>query len=250
MNYNSKLKLYPDGNYVLNFSNRRIFSDEPKKMKKKKKKKVEVAVASSLDVVSGLHNSSNDLTNVLRSVKRAKDRIFDIIYLNHFDYFITITFNPKLVDSYNVNDVMFKLRSWLNNQRIRYNMSYILIPEYHRSGRIHAHLLVSGGNLNLSFSGVLDTNGNKIYNVGSWSYGFSTAIPIYSDNNARLSNYVTKYLTKDTKKIFGKYYWSSRNLVRDVPTEYFDSNFNDIELNSYNIPHTNIYLKYYSHFAL
>lgn len=241
MRYNSKIKIYPDGNYSITYCNKHLFSAEKKSKKNSSKR------TSS----SGLHTKkSNSCINIARSVRRAKDRIFDIIYLNHFDYFVTLTFNPDVVNSYNVIDVMAKFRSWLNNQKQRYDMSYILVPEYHKSGRIHAHVLISGGSLQLSFSHNKTKIGQPIYNVDNWNYGFSTAIPIYNDSSVRIANYVSKYLTKSTKKIFGKYYWSSRYLKRDVPTDYFNTDFFSVELKEYSIPKTGTLLKYDSHFCI
>lgn len=39
-------------------------------------------------------------------MKRAKDKVFDIVYLNPWDYFITITFSDEFVNRSDVNEVM------------------------------------------------------------------------------------------------------------------------------------------------
>ena len=46
-----------------------------------------------------------------------------------------------------------------------------------------------------------------------WKLGFSTCIPI-DENYERTCNYLTKYLTKDSEKILGKWYLASRNLIK------------------------------------
>ena len=46
-----------------------------------------------------------------------------------------------------------------------------------------------------------------------WTLGFSTCIPLYGEYG-QVCSYVTKYITKDTEKILGKWYLSSRGLIR------------------------------------
>ena len=47
----------------------------------------------------------------------------------------------------------------------------------------------------------------------SWSWGFSTCVPLDGDYEKAVS-YVTKYITKAEDKIFGKWYLSTRSLVK------------------------------------
>ena len=159
--FNTKIKLYDDSNYNITYCNLKIFNDVPKKKKKynnksKKNKKIK---------------SEPTFKNISRSVKRAKERIFDIVYLNDWDYFLTFTFNPSSVDSYNKKEVMKIVSTWFNNQRRYNNMLYLLVPEFHKNKRIHIHALIKGGNLKLSNSGKFDDNKNVIFNVNSWEYG-------------------------------------------------------------------------------
>lgn len=178
------------------------------------------------------------------NVRRAKDMIFDLIYLNQFDYFATFTFNPKKTDSFDVSEVMRKVKKWLNNHQHRNNLKYVMIPEYHKSGRIHLHMLYSG-NLELVASGKWTKTGKPIYNCKSWSYGFSTVIPC-DDNRAKLAFYVSKYVTKDVQRIFGKYYYSSQGLCRECPVEYGNRNFGDIPTESRYVEAIDIRFKYES----
>ena len=70
-----------------------------------------------------------------------------------------------------------------------------------------------------------------VYHIKEWkdSFGFCTAIEL-DNNKIRYCNYITKYITKDVKKIFGKYYWSSKNILRDTDNSY--SNISRSELMS------------------
>lgn len=241
MYYNAKVKIYDSLNYAITVSNKFIFTEKKKKRynvnkdenKKKKKKKKLIQIEK----------------DVYRSMKRAKQRIFDIVYLNKFDYFVTFTFNPMIVDSFNSADCLKLVQSYFKRMKARKcnkYMKYIYIAEYHKSCRIHIHALVSDCNLELVKSDV----SNKVFNVNSWAYGYSTAIRINTQSQIKLAFYVTKYITKDTKKIFNKYYNSSRNLEREVPTQYFNCDFFSIDEQEHFVPSVNnLRLKYSSQFV-
>lgn len=169
------------------------------------------------------------------NVRRANERIYDIFQLNEavWAYFVTVTFDPRQVNHHNAREVMHKLGKWLNNQNVRKGLQYLLIPEYHKNGGIHSHVVIND-TLKVVDSGTrivegydkpmkLTTIRSKgltsriraiVYNLPEWPYGFSTAVRIDKshDGVARIANYLTKYITKDTEKIFGKRYWFSRGL--------------------------------------
>ena len=180
-------------------------------------------------------------------MKRAKDKIQDIVLCNHFDYFVTLTFNPKKVDSFNVEEVKKSIKMWLNKGVARRNYSYIAIPEYHKSGRIHLHALMSG-ELSLVDSGHRH-NGKIIYNLSDWQekFGFCTAIPIDGNINS-LGYYITKYITKGNDKIFGRFYWSSRNLKREPEFLYTMTDFGLINQQEYTIEGSSRKYKYEADF--
>ncbi len=188
-----------------------------------------------------------DRTERKDSMKRAIDKVYDIAFQNDWSYFLTGTIAPN--DDFDRNspdEVYKKLRFWLSNCVKRFGFRYLLIPEYHPESKngIHFHALIndvmpledSGRVLykgkawkreDLIHMGVDVSNYKTIYNLPSWRYGFSTAIPV-DGNVARLACYITKYITKDSKKIFGKYYLSSRNCVRDCDVKIMNtSGFDD-----------------------
>ncbi len=131
-----------------------------------------------------------------------------------------------------------KLRRWLENQVKRKDMKYLLIPERHKNGGIHCHALindcfdmvdsgtrlVTGYNKPVTLKTIDEKKNlhvrNVVYNIPEWKYGFSTAIPV-ENNSAALAFYITKnILQKGNNKIFGKYYWSSRNFVIETLRSY------------------------------
>jgi len=158
------------------------------------------------------------------SLMRSKTRITDYTLANDFDLFCTFTFNPELVDSFNLSEAKAKMSKWLNNAR-RYSpdLKYLIVAELHKSGRIHFHALMKN---------YLDTlqqthkqkNGREIFNISKWHYGFSTAVEI--TDIGKVSSYMQKYITKDMLKIGNKKrFWASRNLTKPV----IDYNVNMVE---------------------
>jgi len=153
------------------------------------------------------------------SIIRTKTTITDYVLTNEFEYFCTFTFDPKKVDSMNIEFSKDKMSKWLNNQRRDSpDLGYLIIAEKHKSGAIHFHALLKHYNAPLHFSGVFQ-KGRKVLNIQKWKYGFSTAIAI--DNNEAVAYYIQKYITKDMLKISNKKrYWCSRNLKK--PTKLYN----------------------------
>ncbi|AXF52225.1 MAG: hypothetical protein [Inoviridae sp.] len=181
-----------------------------------------------------------------KNVRRARERIFDMIMLNEFRYFATFTFNPRKVDSFNADAVLKVVKKWIDNHQQRNNLKYVMVPEYHKSGRIHLHMLYSG-NLKLKDSGKRTKTGKTIYNCKSWRYGYSTVIPC-DDEKAKLAYYVSKYVTKDVQRIFGKYYYSSQGLKRECPVVYCNRDYQSIQSPSVYVDAIDVRFKYDSSF--
>lgn len=166
------------------------------------------------------------------SLKRAKDSIFDYVLNNRFEYFFTGTINPEFCDSKSPREVLKPVQDWLKNMRKRYGLSYLLIAERHKNGGIHFHgvfysekplkMQDSGTKLYKGYSKPVSDEkaeelglygGRTVYNLKTWSFGFSTAIKLTGDIMTT-AFYITKYITKDCKKIFGKFFWHSRDLKK------------------------------------
>ena len=157
------------------------------------------------------------------SVSRTKQKIYDYAKANsdEFVYFVTLTFNPSKVDSYDYSLVTFKMTNWLRNMRKKIpSLKYIGVPERHKSGRYHFHFLMNDISAILMDSGHKTKDGMSIYNLEAYKLGFSTATLI--QDRERVSNYLCKYITKDlalqTKG--KKRYWHSRSL--NLPKESLD----------------------------
>ena len=179
------------------------------------------------------------------SVKRAKDQIFDYVLNNDFDYFFTGTIDPELFDSKDPKDLLKPVQNWLKDRVKRDNMSYLMIAERHKKGGIHFHGLLRADKIKLEDSGTKLYEGHKkpisndraeklglyggrtVYNLKSWKFGFTTCVPLIGDR-MNTAFYVTKYITKDCKKIFGSFFWHSRNLKKPLIV-IDDMDFDNVE---------------------
>lgn len=161
---------------------------------------------------------------------RARHKIFDIALSNTWQYFCTFTFNDKIQNAYDYQDSINKVKKWTQNMVQRKGLRYLLVPELHpTSSRIHLHgLLAFGDSVPLQFSGHFDKSNRPIYNLPSWSYGFSTIIRLDDHTQDRIAKYITKYVTKELEKLTGNYYYAGgHDLVRDVESDYVNVSYED-----------------------
>lgn len=158
------------------------------------------------------------------SRRRAKSKVRDIALCNKFTHMLTWTLDPKKVDRYDPEAVYKKVRVFLTNMSQRKDFRYVVIPEYHAlkpgetTPAIHFHGLCSLGLVNIKRSMKrhrprYDKHGRPVFNMTDWSLGWSTVVPLDGEYEKAV-NYVTKYISKQDKKILGKYYLSSRSLKK------------------------------------
>lgn len=260
--YNTKIKIYPDGRVITTYCSKSIYSyDEDRN-----------GIITQITYDGPEEGSEEvappDTDFSYQHVKRAKEKAFDIIFMNDWSNWCTFTFNPTLVDSTNKAEVMKKLTFWLRNKHYRNGLEYFLIPEYHKRSkdRIHIHCLTND-TLSLTDSGTVKVEGYKapirietadkfgipqckrhtVYNVDDWKYGFSTCEKIYGSVE-KVASYLQKYMTKDVKRIFGKYYWSSRGICREPKIIYTDTDFSSVKAEEHFCPDAGFSLKYESGF--
>ena len=178
-----------------------------------------------------------------RSISRAKRKIYDIAALNEFTYFVTLTLDGSKIDRYSGEEVARKLKTFLSNKVRRNGWSYIVVPEYHKDGKgIHLHGLVSGC-LRLTDSRRRVPDGRVIYNIDDWKYGFSTCIELTGDREA-VARYIGKYVTKDTQKILGNFYYAGGNIERKPESEYLNLEYEEIEAPDHYVADLGVNFKY------
>ena len=170
--------------------------------------------------------------DMIRSMRRARAKLRRLALANSFDYFVTLTFDPQKVDSFDPAAVAKALGRWCDNMVRRNGLKYILVPELHQSGRIHLHGFFSGRNIIAEDSGHIDSCGHPVYNLPQWGYGFSTAIQLYGEYGSAVG-YVCKYIGKvEGVRPMGRWYYSGGALIepekvyaeidyREAVDEYF-----------------------------
>ena len=144
------------------------------------------------------------------SLNRTVNSIYAISRSNKWGWFVTLTINPKRLDSTDYIRILDKLGIWLNNIRKRYapDLRYLFVPELHKDGKkYHFHGLIADvGNLPFEFSNKVSVGkyifdyarkpyGTKIYNLPLWKWGYSTATAIHDP--PRAGSYICKYITKE-----------------------------------------------------
>lgn len=150
------------------------------------------------------------------SLSRTKSLIRDLVLANDFDLFCTFTFDPDKVNRFSFESCWSKMSRWLHHQKENNpDFSYLIVPEHHKDGAWHFHALISHYSGTLRDSKHKSSSGRIVYNMTSYRSGFSTAVKI--DNREAVSNYVTKYITKDfIKKFNQRRFFCSRNLNRPI----------------------------------
>lgn len=227
--FNTKAKVYPNGQQKITVCSKPIFKNE----------NWETVDFSAPDTKP--KNMSNDVRN--DAVKRAKEKIFDIAMCNDFDYFVTWTLDSEKINRYDSVEISNKLKVFLNNKVKRNNCKYLVIPEHHQDGAIHMHGLLSG-DFDMVDSGKKTKDGKTIFNMPQWSLGFSTAIQL-DEHKDRVSRYITKYVTKDFKKIFGSFYYAGgHGLVRQPEVLRYDSDYDQTESKEFKPEGVNLWFKY------
>ena len=148
------------------------------------------------------------------SLARTKQKIYYLTRSNTFQWFVTLTFNPEKVNSFDYDECVTHLSDWLSNAKKKCpGMKYIVVPEMHKSGRWHFHGLFSHcSELGFVDSGHCSRGGQTIFNIGTYRLGWTTATEIIDVK--RCARYICKYITKTLCVMsFGRRrYWASRNL--------------------------------------
>ena len=146
---------------------------------------------------------------------------------NDFKWFVTLTFNPGKIDSFNYETAKTALLKWCRQMRDKYNkFDYLLIPELHKSGAVHFHGLL--GDVPADFAEAVNPKNGKpliknkrqVYNLIDWKHGFSNCQKIESPQKS--ASYITKYITTSllaNKEMYKKKrYFNSQGLIQPTVT--------------------------------
>lgn len=212
-------KIYPNGDKVLSVKNGIDVSTLTKIPKQNKF----INSNSQLDN-SPKSDNSIKLVNLKRSARRVYSVVRDLCLCNTFTLFLTLTFTSDkstIEDRMNDDITRQAFQDWRKDVKVSFpNMRYIAVPEYHKKGGLHYHLLLGGITLaELQAEYLKDVNcmGQIIplYKANVWKSGFSSVSEIVCPEACH--KYVMKYITKadlDIRFHNKKRYHCSHNLVR------------------------------------
>lgn len=233
--HNAILKQYPDGSGEVLAASKPVFREPGWELRRDEAAAAEKRVRP--------HAAAEDQE---RAKRRARAKVAELARANDFSYFVTLTLDAERIDRYDIKEQQRVFRCWLDNAVRRYGLAYVLVPERHKDGAIHYHGLfndalsyVDSGTI--SRAGIkrpqrprskeqramwLDEGGQIVYNIGEWSFGFSTAIGLYGERRAAIA-YVCKYIGKDAEKIGGRWYYSGGHLLKPARS-YVDVDFDEL----------------------
>lgn len=159
---------------------------------------------------------NENYTPEVSSLHRTKTLLKDLVLCNDFDVFATFTFDPNKIDSFNFMQCLFCITKWLSHQKEKSpDLKYLIVPEPHKSGRWHFHALLKNFKGSVRPSHHYSPTGLMIYNITSFRSGYSTLV--YIENKVAVSEYVSKYITKDFIKMFNqRRFYCSQGLTRPI----------------------------------
>lgn len=160
------------------------------------------------------------------SISRSKKAIFEMGVCNPWEYFVTLTLDPKKYDRHNLGRFHGELTHWLRNysaRKVGHKIWFLLVPEQHIDGCWHMHGLFSGLPAEFLADFIPGVHPQKLIGKGykNWpdyakKFGFCSLAPI--QNPEAVACYITKYITKDTARLNMDYganlYYCSRGLNR------------------------------------
>lgn len=166
------------------------------------------------------------------SIRRAKSKIFEYAFCNHWDWFFTGTLDPSKYDRSNLFKFKHDLTQWLRDvgRRVYHEkLAFLLVPELHADGKSwHVHGFLSGVPLSALHQFQIGDrmgkhiasrvkDGQEVYDWPAYrfKFGFCDLEPVRNPEAA--SRYVTKYITKDlafcVSELNAQLYMCSRGLA-------------------------------------
>ena len=153
------------------------------------------------------------------NIIRAKSRIVELVLCNDWEWFFTITLDPKKYDRTDLEKFKKDFGQFIRDQRKKTKMDikYLVVPEEHSNGGWHMHGFLMGLNPSeLRLFGLKEKLPYYILDKLKNKFGFNDFEEIHNQTAAAF--YVTKYITKDlarTVKESGAHlYYCSQGLKR------------------------------------
>lgn len=232
--HNTKIKYYADGSVKMSCSTATPYKD-----------KNFVVSDNSTYKQSNMERDVDEDTFVSRklkyrsdSIRRTKDKVFDIVKMNDWDFFFTGTISDDCdIDRYDSDAVCKKVNTFMYNLVKRGKIiRYLFVPEYHNDWAVHYHGFIKSSD-SMRYSLAVNPRTGKalrrgknrsfVFNWIDWSFGFTTLLHCYGSVD-NMSKYFCKYITKGSAFPMKHRYYCGGDVVRDVPTDYFDLDFDSV----------------------
>ena len=211
--------------------------------------------SSSLSPKSSSITSSQ--TSLDKSLSRSRSKVRDYILCNNFTHFGTITFDPRLFRHVDLTDItetnkiltqFIQIEQQNHIRKFNHKFGYLLIPEKHKSGAYHYHILLSDFDDSL-FSDFFDERNvflskyeQRVNAAGGYSaiknrFFFMRRNMLGRNqfekirDKERVSTYILKYITKDFLQVTKnkKRFISSRGLKLPITLyNVYDSDISTI----------------------
>lgn len=139
-------------------------------------------------------------------LRKRKERFINLCLNNDFTYFITLTYDPK--GKYNNDKFDKSVKRFFKD--LNEDIKYILVPEYHKSGRLHYHILCD--TMLYGFYTNLGNHYIKCIYFQKWGNHDIKKIDYKAQDYERVIYYLSKYLSKEYINKKNTY---SRNLNND-----------------------------------
>lgn len=152
------------------------------------------------------------------NIIRAKSKVKEYALCNAWDYFVTLTINPKKYDRTKLDCYYKDFSQWLRDYRKKYScdIKYLFIPELHKDGvSWHMHGFLMGLPLNH-----LCENSHGYLDWFAYQEKFGYCSIDFIHDKGKCANYITKYISKDldksVTKLNSKMYYCSRGLKKAI----------------------------------
>lgn len=168
--------------------------------------------------------------NLVQSAKRAFDNFYGYALSNDWDWFVTITFDPKQVDRHKYDDISDLWTAWLKKiKRFAPELQALIVSEEHEDGAWHYHGFFANIHKlsltvvyypdnyykkHLAGTPIYNTLGDICFNMPAWDLGYSVVNVLPAEQNQRrVVNYCCKYLLKSINVNYGKKkFYRTRNI--------------------------------------
>lgn len=205
MKYQYKIREFPNGNIYFVFRHYNFISGKEKKYDDNGFHLLPFDF--DFDELYCFNSSGNKNISDLKkehslysSLSRSKKTVREYAMCNVWEWFGTLTFDEKKINRFDFDECSKKVRTFFNNLLKEFKtFRYLAIPEQHKNGAWHFHVLFSGLSDALFYDSGIVQNGLKIYNLTKYRFGFTNFSKV--ENTQKVSNYILKYISKSLLNI-------------------------------------------------